>query len=171
MLLKTCEVDNFQGKKHIIYSRRHLRYSVRKSMHLKALIQIYSIFLELGIRIILMPMCTLHKPCELFNFTPLFSLVRWILFLAGRMGLVRDVNLVAESVLTACEFRWGSWGQSDWGSRYWGAHVPGHFPSPAYVSSLASPPTAFLRSSNLLNWVQGCGQQNKKCFIYFLTGF
>lgn len=58
------------GEKYIIYSKHHLRYTVRKIIHLKALIQIHSIFLELGIRIFLMPTCTLHKPCELFNFTP-----------------------------------------------------------------------------------------------------
>lgn len=58
------------GEKYIICSKHHLRYTVRKSIHLKALIQIHSIFLELGIRIFLMPTCILHKPCELFNFTP-----------------------------------------------------------------------------------------------------
>lgn len=164
-----------RGKKHIIYSKRHLRYSVRKSIHLKALIQIYSIFLELGIRIILMPVCTLHKPCELFNFTPLFSLVRWMLLFGRKDGTGQGCEPRGRICFNSMWVQVRVVGAEWLGKQVLRGHVPagssGHFLSPACVSSLASPPTAFLRSSNLLNWVQGCGQQNKKCFIYFLTGF
>lgn len=79
-------------------------------------------------------------------------------------------------ILTPREFRREWWRQSLWWSKCWGASVPIEAPLGCFHSQPVCPlwlhlKLHFWEDWNLLNWVQGCGQLNKKCFIYFLTGF